>query len=274
LLKKFGYDSPPTYWSQLVKESEEIQKAERKTNKNFSGFVWQGAQYEGLVCDFVEFISSFGGNLMHGDSITINNEKNLKGLRFMRNLIQKYKISPPNTYTEMKEEQVRRLFQNGGALFERNWTYAWSLHQEKGSKVRGKIGVTILPHNQGDSSASALGGWHIGISRFSDVKNEAWQFIKFVSSYENQEKMFEQIGWNPAREDVYRDSLLLSKYPRLKILADALKISKARPTIPYYPQVSQVIQRYVNDCLADKISPKNALAKMQSQIDELMKIYE
>jgi multiple sugar transport system substrate-binding protein len=274
LLEQNGYDSPPKEWKQLVEESEKIQNEQRKTNKNFSGFVWQGAQYEGLICDYLEFTTSFGGYLMQGDSITINNQKNLKGLQFMRDLIQKYKISPPNTYTEMKEEEVRRLFQNGGALFERNWSYAWALHQSEDSKVKGKIGVTVLPHYDNDSSTSALGGWHIGLSKYSDMKNEAWKFIQYVTSYKVQEKMFEQIGWNPAREDVYKDSTLLSKYPRLKTLKEALKISKARPTIPYYPQVSQIIQRYVNNCLAGKISPQDALNKAQSEIDELMKIYE
>ena len=40
--------SPPETWNELLKQSEVIQKKERKSNKNFSGYVWQGAQYEGL----------------------------------------------------------------------------------------------------------------------------------------------------------------------------------------------------------------------------------
>lgn len=273
LLKKYGFDFPKN-WKELVEQSKKIQVEERKINKSFNGFVWQGAQYEGLVCTFLEFISSNGGGLIEKGKIKINNKENLIALQFMQDLIHKYKISPPNTFVEMKEEEVRRAFQSGNALFERNWSYAWSLHQLENSNVKGKTGISILPHFINDSSVSALGGWHIGLSKYSDVKNEAWEFIKFVTSYKVQKTMFEKIGWNPARKDIYNDKNLVKKYPRLKILEKALDNSAARPSIPYYPQVSQVIQRYVNECLAKKISPENALIKMQEEINYLEEIYQ
>lgn len=273
LLKKYNF-APPKTWKELVEQSKRIQAQERKTNKSFNGFVWQGAQYEGLVCNFLEFISSNGGNIIKDGKIKINNKENLQALHFMQDLIHKYKISPPNTFVEMKEEEVRRAFQNGNALFERNWSYAWSLHQLENSNVKGKVGISTLPHFINDSSTAALGGWHIGLSKYSDVKKKAWDFIKFVISYKVQEEMFENIGWNPARKDVYKDENLLKKYPRLKILETALDNSVSRPLIPYYPQVSLVIQRYVNECLAKKISPQNALIKMQEEINYLEKIYQ
>jgi len=43
----------------------------------------------------------------------------------MSDLINKHKISPPSTYTEMDEEGARLTFQSGNAMFERNWPYAW-----------------------------------------------------------------------------------------------------------------------------------------------------
>ncbi len=274
LLSQFGYNSPPQIWNELVEQSEKIQKAERKGNSNFNGFVWQGAQYEGLTCTFLEFIKSNGGRLMKDGKVDVTGKKNLEALTFMRDLIHKYHISPPNIYTEMKEEEVRRAFQSGNALFERNWPYAWALHQEKDSKVRGKVGITKLPHFEGDSSASALGGWFIAISKYSDVKGEAWEFVKYVTSFKIQKKMFEVMGYNPGRSDIYKDEDLLKKYPRLEVLYEVLKSAVLRPTIPYYPQVSDVIQRYVNDCLAGKISPADALKGMQSEINDISKLYE
>ncbi len=273
LLKKFGFKGPPQTWSELVKQCEKIMHAERKNNMNFSGFDWQGAQYEGLVCDFLEFIASNGGGILKDGKINLNTPENLKALRFMHDLIYKYKISPPNTYTEMKEEEVRRAFQSGGAIFERNWTYAWNLHQSGDSQVKGKTGITLLPHFGNHKSVAALGGWHIGISKFSDEKKEAWNFIKYVTSYNVQKQLLLKEGWNPGRSDVYKDSLLLKQIPRLKLLYEAFMHTVSRPTIPYYPQLSEVIQRYVNDCLANKIKPAHALKQIQAQIDKLEKLY-
>lgn len=274
LLKHFGYQNPPATWQQLLDMSRRIQKEERKTDRSFNGFVWQGAQYEGLVCTFLEFAASMGGGIMQDDSININTPANVRALQFMQNLIQKYGISPENTYTEMKEEEVRRTFQRGNALFERNWTYAWQLHQSDNSEVKGKTGIELLPHAPGDSSVSALGGWHIGISKYSDMKDEAWQFVKFVTSFKIQKEMLMRIGWNPGRRDVYEDEEVIQKMPRVKLLKEAFDHTIARPTLPYYPQVTEVIQRYINNCLAGKESPGKALQTIAEELKQIEKLYE
>ncbi len=274
LLKKYGFSAPPQTWKQLVDEAVLIQKKERERNKNFNGFVWQGAQYEGLICNFLEFITSHGGSVMNNGKIWSNTPANVEALKFMHDLLYKYKISPPNTFTEIKEEEVRRSFQNGNALFERNWTYAWNQHQSSGSSVKGKIGIAQLPHKEGFGSTSALGGWHVGMSEYSDVKNEAWDFIKFITSFKTQEKLLLNVGWNPGRKDVYHDSVLLNQIPRLKILYEVFNHSVSRPVIPYYAQVSEAMQRYVNNCLANKISPADALKELQKQINKVTAIYE
>ena len=266
-------DKPPETWEQLKNLSIRIQKQERINNKNFNSFVWEGAQYEGLVCSFLEFIASNGGAILQNDSIKIDSEQNKIALQFMQDLIHKYKISPENTYTEMKEEEVRREFQKGNALFERNWTYAWKLHNSDDSNVKGKVGMTILPHFNGHKSVSTLGGWHIGISKYSDRKEKAWRFIQYVSSYKVQKEMVLDIGWNPGRKDVYTDEELNRKLPHLKTLEYVFDNTVARPTVPYYSSISEVIQRNVNNCLANKISPKDALKEMKKGIKEIIKIY-
>ena len=273
LLKKLGFSGPPETWDQLVHESEIIQKGERKTNKDFYGFLWQGAQYEGLICDFVEFISSNGGGIVKNGKIRLNTPDNIYALKFMRDLIHKYKISSENTYTDMKEEEVRRAFQNGNALFERNWSYAYKLHNSKDSRVKGKTGMAVLPHFKGHQSASALGGWHIGISKYSDQKEKALEFIKYVTSYRIQKNLFTSVGWNPGRKDVYFDKELQEKYPQIKTLYEAFQHAVARPMLPYYSEVSDIMQRYVNQCLAGKISAKDALNKCQEEIKSLEEIY-
>ena len=173
----------------------------------------------------------------------------------------------------MKEEEVRRAFQNGNALFERNWSYAYKLHNSKDSRVRGKTGMAVLPHFKGHQSASALGGWHIGISKYSDQKEQALQFIKYVTSYKIQKDLFTSVGWNPGRKGVYYDKELQKKYPQLKILYEAFQHAVSRPVLSYYSEVSDIIQRYVNRCLADKISPEDALNKCQEEIKSLVIIY-
>lgn len=67
LLRKYGYSRPPNTWDELVNCALKIQKSMRKTNPNFYGFLWQGAQYEGLVCNWLEFATSNGGGIIFKD---------------------------------------------------------------------------------------------------------------------------------------------------------------------------------------------------------------
>jgi multiple sugar transport system substrate-binding protein len=274
LLERFQLPGPPDTWPKLLSYSLTVQRAMRKTNPRFYGFVWQGAQYEGLVCNFMEFSGSRGGFLQKGGELQLDAAANRTALTFMRDLIWRDRISPPSTYTEMKEEQVRLYFQAGNALFERNWPYAWSLHQSPGSPVKNRIGIAPLPALPDGGRVSALGGWHIGLSRFSDRKLQAMKFIRFVTSYDTQKKIMSQMGWNPGRADLYDDPGILKRAPYYRQLKDILQYAQPRPLLPYYTQVSAIAQRYLNSALADRISAGKALGAAQHEIDALQQRYE
>lgn len=252
LLEKYGYKVPST-WEDLVNIAVKVQESERNNNPRFYGFVWQGAQYEGLVCTFLEFITANGGGIYdsQGDLILFD-KRNIEASRFMRDIIQTYKISPPNTYTEMKEEEVRLYFENGDALFERNWPYAWKLHEGENSPVKGKVGVAVLPKFKAGRPAATLGGWHIGISAYSDKKAEAKRLVSFIESYKVQKRLVLNLGWNPGRKDIYEDPEVIKTLPHLKVLKEAFRFSVARPIVPYYTQLSEILQEHINGILAGK----------------------
>jgi len=275
LLKKYGYDRPPQTWKELLDYSLKIQENERKSNPNFYSFVWQGAQYEGLICNFLEFAGSNNGGVVIANGKTLlNSPQNRQALQFMCDLIHKYKISPPNTFTEMKEEEVRIFFQQGNALFERNWPYAWSLHQSKDSNIRDKVGIAPLPHFLGGSSVSTLGGWHIGVSKYSDSKKESFKFVKFVTSYDIQKKLAVELSWNPGRKDVYKDKELLRELPHFAYLRSVFENAQPRPNLPYYTQISEVMQQYINAALAGKLPVNTALQKAETEAQKIIERYE
>ncbi|WP_256961501.1 ABC transporter substrate-binding protein [Thermoanaerobacterium thermosaccharolyticum] len=143
--------TPPKTWEEL------IQMAKDNVGKGGTkyGIVFQGNQYEGLVCDALEVIGSNGGNVLEGDKVTINTPQTVAGLQYLLDLT---KIAPPGV-TTYQEEDARNVFQQGEAIFMRNWPYAWSLVNGDDSPIKDKVGIAPIPKGK-DSQAGtpALGG--------------------------------------------------------------------------------------------------------------------
>ncbi len=265
---------PPVTWQELIHDATYVQERERAKNPNFFGFVWQGAQYEGLICNFLEFaVSHCGGIIDSAGKIIVFTPENVSVAELMQRLIHEYKISPPNTYTEMKEEETRLTFENGNAVYERNWPYAWGLHNREGSALAGKVGVALLPKAADGQHAATLGGWHVGISKYSDSKNEALIFLKFILSYDTQKKLALDLGWNPGRSDLYNDPEIKERIPHIDILRGSFERAVARPSSPFYTQISEVLQKHLNAILSGESKSETALAKAQNEIAEILKRY-
>jgi multiple sugar transport system substrate-binding protein len=273
LLKKYGIPRPPATWRQLLEDARKVQRGERRDHPGFYGFVWQGAQYEGLVCNFLEFAGADGG-VAADRAVIVDTPRNREALRFMRDLIHEHGISPPNTYTGMKEEETRSFFQEGNALFERNWPYAWPLHQSEGSRVKGVTAAVPLPAVEPGRGAACLGGWHVGLSRYADAPAEAARLIGFLTSRETQKKLALRLGWIPGRKDVYDDPEVAGRLPHHRELREAIERARPRPVVPYYTQVSEILQRRLNAALAGRLSPGEALAAAQREIRDVLSRYD
>jgi len=272
LLERFGLPGPPQTWDQLREYALRVQAELRHEQPRFYGFVWQGAQYEGLVCNFIEFAGAEGGFVRDGERLQVDTPVNAAAAGFMQRLIVDG-ISPPSTYTEMHEEEARAVFYAGGALFERNWPYAWALHETADSPVRNRVGVAPLPGPTPGTAVSALGGWHIGISAHTRRPAAALALLRFVSSAEVQKRMALRLGWNPGRMDLYADPDIVRTTPHLPALQEVFRRAVLRPSVPYYHQVSAGLQRNLNAVLAGTLTPEEGLRRAQAEIDAVTKRY-
>lgn len=260
LLDKYNLH-PPETWEELIATCSKISAREP-----VMGYLWQGKQYEGLVCNFIEFTGSNNGSIFDGAGrITVESEQNKKALNLMCNMIGKYRISPPNTYSELMEETSRHLFQQGKALFLRNWTYVWELCQDD-PLVKGKVGVSLLPAFSGGKHASVYGGWHLAINSRSEKKKQAWQFIDFLTSEAAQKELAMDLSWLPTKNALYKDPELNQRLPFLPTVERALQDVQIRPNLPYYQWVSDVLQKYVNKALSNQMDSGDALSAIHEKL--------
>ena len=257
--------APPKTWEDLVSVARQVMKRQ----PDMYGFVWQGKQYQGLVCNALEYIWSNGGEVMRDGRVVIDSPENVQALTFMRDLIHKYGVSP-ELVTTLTEEPSRNLFGNGKSVFLRNWPYAWSLFQQSGSAVQGKVGISVLPHFPGKESAATLGGWQLGINAYSEHPDAAERLVRFLTSYEAQKTFALAYGLNPTRKKVYDDQGLRAAQPFTAQLRDVFEHARPRPVTPYYVAMSQVMQAEFSAVLVNLKTPEEALKTIQTQMEQIL----
>jgi multiple sugar transport system substrate-binding protein len=260
LLDKAGF-TPPTTWKELVDIATKLQNP-----PDLYGFVFQGRQYEGLVCNYLELLWGAGGDIFDAEgNVIIDSKEAISALQWMHDVINLYKITPPGV-TTYQEEESRHLFQQGKAVFMRNWPYAWTLAQKDDSPIKGKIGIVPMVHKENCKSAATLGGWGFGISKFSKHKEAAWEFIKFATSYEGQKAYHFKSGAIPTRHALFKDKEILDESPYYPQLYNVLINAKPRPMHPKYPRISDILQLHISAALVGKESPEVALKSAALEI--------
>ncbi|GHO93599.1 putative ABC transporter-binding protein [Reticulibacter mediterranei] len=258
----------PATWDDLVKSAKAASPSKIKY-----GYVWQGAQYEGLVCDFVEVLYGYNGSILDpNDStkVTVNSPEANQALTEMVSWIGT--ISPP-AVTTYKEEPARTVWQNGDAAFMRNWPYAYALGNDpKQSKVADKFDITSLPYGgSGTVGHSTIGGWNLATNAYSKNADACWEFIKFMLQPEAQKKLALNASLTGALQSIYSDSDVLAKQPLFSKLGPILKNALPRPVSPQYSDVSDVIQRNVYQALKKQVSVSAALSNLEKDLQAAIK---
>jgi trehalose/maltose transport system substrate-binding protein len=268
LLKKYNYKAPPKTWSDLFKMAKKIQDGERKSNPNFTGFAFQGNAYEGLTCNTLEWIASVGGgHFVDGGKVTIDNAKARTILDAMRNQIGKI---TPRGVTSYQEDETEHAFDNGDAAFVRNWPYQYGIGATAGSKVKGKFSVTVLPHGSSGHSVATIGGWGLGVSKFSKHRGATIEFVRYMTS-PAVEKFDAITNSNvPTILSVAKNKAVVKTNPYLKpAVASVARVT--RPGKFYgtkYNEASKVIYQGINQILNGS-SASSVLPQIKSRLQQI-----
>ena len=199
--------------------AERIQRGERaKGNKDFWGYVWQGADAEALTCNALEWQASEGGGRIIEDdrTISVNNPAAIRSWQRARRWIGR--ISPPSVVAFRELDSIN-AFDSGKAAFNRVWggttiTRGGQHRQFHGrpSPFETKTAYAIMPAGAAES-AGTLGGSGLAVSQHSPHVPEAIRLVQFliraqIQSNQAEDRAFVdtpqvQVGgavrWDPER---------------------------------------------------------------------------
>jgi multiple sugar transport system substrate-binding protein len=266
LLARHGL-SPPRTDAELTQAVRRIQAAER--DRRLDGYVWQGKQYEGLVCNALEALWASGTDLLGPAGAPLPDAARAEAaLGRLRGWVDAG-LSPP-WVSAGDEELTRRAFGDGRAIFLRNWFYAMDLFEDPGSLVRGKVGIAPLPRLVADVPApGATGGSLLGVSRTSRQPEAAVALARFLASEEAQ-RVLAGGSVLPTRMALYADPALVAKRPHMPAFRDLALAARPRPVTPAYLMLSTSLQPELSAAVVGVKSPARAVADARRQLEHAL----
>ena len=182
----------------------------------------------------------------------------------------KIKVIPVNLpFTKFNEVQGYDFSLKNNAIFVRGWPGFLQQHNYSGedSIKFHNMEEAALPHFKDGKTAFVYGGWNFMISKFSENKKAAAEFIRYSLRKENQELMFEEGGYIPIHRSVYEDSIFVVKHPDIVYYRDLLKKGVHRSYHVDYTKISDVISYYVHLAIKNEISVSEALNRATELIN-------
>jgi len=271
LLAKYGLRPPETY-AELVAQVARIKAGEQ--DPRLDGYLWQGKQYEGMVVNVLEGFWANGTDVLGPTGAALPDpDRAAEVLAFFRMLIESG-VSP-RWVTAADEELTRRPFQDGRAIFLRNWPYAMDLFGSPDSAVRGKVGIAALPrHVHGVRGGGSAGGAHLGVYRGTRHPDAAAALVRFLSSEAAERAMTKGAALSPSRMALYHDPELLPGHPSFPAISALAMAARPRPITPYYLMLSTMLQPELSAALVGIKTPREAVAQAQRGLTHLLKSLE
>lgn len=242
LLQHYGYATPPATWAELEAMVQTILAGERaRGNHTLTGYIFQCAPYEGLVCHLLELLASQGGGtIIENGRVTLNNSAAIQAIKRTRGWIGT--LAPPEVLT-WTEEDTRRVFQQGDAIFMRNWPYGYRMLKADPA-FADRFAVAPLPHNPGLPSVATLGGSQLGVSRYTNDNemDSALAFVEYMTSPQAQKLRALAGSYIPTLTSIQRDPAVLRAIPYLPAFDDVKLIVRPSAEIgARYSRVSTLI---------------------------------
>ncbi|HSV21160.1 MAG TPA: ABC transporter substrate-binding protein [Casimicrobiaceae bacterium] len=267
LLEKYKRPVPRT-WDEMMETAKVVMEGEK--NPQLQGFSTAGSPIEGTVCTYLVPLWGMNADLTANGKLNLDSAQAKQPFQLYGRMKQAGVL--PKNIAEIPTDRIRIDMQAGNVLFAMTWSYVWNrLENDADSKVKGKIGVTTLPHDPGGKSATCIGGWQLAVSAYSKNKAEAVKFARWLSSPEVSKMQAIMASHMPVFPSVYKDPEVLKANPWF---ADALPVvegAKSRPVSAQYPQVSDVIRSNMNAYLAGTKTSDVALNDMKNRLTPLFR---
>jgi multiple sugar transport system substrate-binding protein len=265
---KYKYElAPPKTYDEL----RDIAEFFTRPDQNLYGIATYGSKdYDAVTSPFDGVLWSFGGELWDPATFkaegVINSEAAIKACDYYKGL---FEFSPPGASAWFYDE-VNNAVHTGLVAMGINWYYFFRAHTDPkvNEKYYDKMGFALLPGEKGADGKfrqfQSVGGQGVSISKYSKNPEEAWKFMEWFMSKENQTKWV-KAGAQTGRMDVMNDPSYSTSQPFNATFPTAMTTVKDYWHLIEYPQLLDIYQKYMNLAVSGSMTCKDALDKTATE---------
>ncbi|MGB9664324.1 MAG: extracellular solute-binding protein [Ignavibacteria bacterium] len=260
--------NPPKTDKELIEIGKQLTKDFNNDGKpDQYGLVWNYTE----PFFFIPFLTGFGGWVFDEKNIpTLNTEAMIKGLNFIADLRDKYKIIPGEADYDIADV----LFKEGKAGMIINGDWSWASYGKAGIDY----GIAPLPliEETGLYAAPMISGK--GYSINANVNPEKLPAVKllleFLLSPDNQLETSKELNTFPTHKEVYNDPFIKEN----EILINSqrqIELGKPMPIISEMRAVWDAMRPYYQAVLGGAMSPEVAAQRMQDEaVKKIQEMHE
>lgn len=261
LFRKAGLDpeSPPENWDELYNYAEKISAV----GEDVYGFGLAAKKFTSTTSQFLNFLYANGGRVINKEGeITMDNEEAVEALEFYSEELPK--VSEPSPL-EWKRENLIKPFKSG-----KIGMYIDHVHSAKAALDAGiDVGVALIPGGPSDVAsehATVQVTDSIAIPTQSDHPELAWEFIEFMTSYEQQLKWDKNLGFIPPITKEMEAEYFQSKWYWKPYLEATRKYAVGQPKLENYTAGEEILLNAIQKVFLGRATPKQALEGAASSI--------
>lgn len=264
---KFGYElQPPKTWEQFTQIAEFFNRpAENLYGSVFANF----PDGHNMVFIFCLLFWTKGGSLLDSQNqIDINRPEAVAALEYYRKISTNKNAVHPQSIN-FGSVEAGMAFAKGEVAMSINWFgFASMCEVIEESKVKGKVDITELPHNENHPTASLNVYWLYTIGTGTQHQQLAYDFIQFATSPES-DKFLTSEGGIGCRKSTWNDAEINETIPFYHKLEQLHETALTLPQTAIWPKVAELIDHMILKALETNISSENLVEETQILIKNL-----
>ena len=271
--KQYGYElMPPKTWTNFNTIAEFFDK---KTNVNSPfqyGTAATALEPVGLINEFLPRQWAFHGRIADKwGKLVIDSEENQRALD---NLVKTFQFVPKEAEGYFWDELFKILLYGEIPIVQGFAShYQPGKHSQNGDTYEKYIGQLPLPGGK-----TMLGGWALGINRYSDRIKESYEFLKWNLNDKVAITNLRLCGCLPT-VSVIRDETLRGSYPWLNLVDEKFQIGGSREELfdkekkrIDLEQIDYILSGQIKRAINQEIDSKTALIEMKKELENMLKV--